>query len=91
MATGIFKGREVELDNPFRDGDGGGKFAVYVKNPETNNIVIVRFGDPDMSIKRNNPARRSSFNARHSCSMPGPKTKARYWSCWAWNPKNELP
>lgn len=91
MAKGTYQGREVELDKPFRESEAGGKFAVYVKNPKTNNIIKVRFGDPDMSIKRKDPARRRSFEARHSCSMPGPKTKARYWSCWAWDPKNDLP
>jgi hypothetical protein len=60
------------------------KFKVYVKN-EKGNIVKVNFGDKNMSIKRDNPARRKNFRARHSCDdNPGPKTKARYWSCQMW-------
>ncbi len=91
MPKGIYQGREVDLDKPFRENESGGKFAVYVRNPETGNIIKVRFGDPDMSIKRNDPDRRRSFNARHSCDRPGPKTKARFWSCWAWDTSNDLP
>ena len=60
------------------------KFKVYVKN-EKGNVVKVNFGDKNMSIKRDNPARRKNFRARHSCDdNPGPKTKARYWSCQMW-------
>ena len=59
------------------------KSKVFVKN-ETGNVVKVNFGDKTMSIKKNIPARRRSFMARHNCDDPGPKTKARYWSCNAW-------
>ena len=59
------------------------KFKVYVKN-EKGNVVVVRFGDPNMEIKRDDPQRRKSFRARHDCSNPGPKWKARYWSCYQW-------
>ena len=45
---------------------------------------MVRFGDPNMGINRDNAERRKSFRARHNCSDPGPKTKARYWSCYQW-------
>jgi len=48
------------------------------------NIVKVNFGDPNMKIKKNIPERRKSFRARHNCDNPGPKYKARYWSCKAW-------
>jgi hypothetical protein len=80
-----YKGRKVNLNKPFRTPDGPKKFSVYVKN-EKGNIVKVNFGDPNMRIKRNSPERRKSFRARHRCETPGPKTKARYWSCQAgWN------
>ena len=60
------------------------KFKVKVKDPSTGNIKTVRFGDPNLSIKRDDPARRKSFRARHNCDNPGPKTKPRYWSCRQW-------
>jgi hypothetical protein len=78
-----YQGRKVTLNKPFRTSDGPKKFAVYVKN-ESGNVVIVRFGDPNMKIKKNIPERRKSFRARHNCDNPGPKWKARYWSCKAW-------
>lgn len=71
------------LNKPFRTPSGPKKFSVYVKN-EKGNVVKVNFGDPNMEIKRDDPARRKSFRARHNCSNPGPKTKARYWSCKQW-------
>jgi hypothetical protein len=76
-----YQGRSVKLNKPMR-GDVK-KFKVYVKNPK-GNVVKVNFGDPDMKIKRSIPARRKSFRARHNCDSPGPKTKARYWSCKKW-------
>ena len=78
-----YKGRKVTLNKPFRTPSGPKKFAVYTKN-ESGNVVIVRFGDPNMKIKKNIPERRKSFRARHNCNNPGPKWKARYWSCRAW-------
>lgn len=78
-----YHGRSVPLNKPMR-GDVK-KFKVYVKNPATGNIKKVNFGDPNMRIKKSNPARRKSFRARHHCDTnPGPKTKARYWSCRNW-------
>ena len=71
------------LNKPFRTPGGPKKFSVYVKN-EKGNVVKVNFGDPKMEIKRDDPARRKSFRARHNCDNPGPKTKARYWSCQQW-------
>tara|TARA_R100000008_G_scaffold86663_1_gene80727 strand:- start:2955 stop:4124 length:1170 start_codon:yes stop_codon:yes gene_type:complete len=71
------------LNKPFRTPKGPKKFSVYVKN-EKGNVVKVNFGDPNMEIKRDDPARRKSFRARHNCDNPGPKTKARYWSCRQW-------
>ena len=78
-----YKGRKVTLNKPFRTPSGPKKFAVYTKN-QSGNVVIVRFGDPNMKIKKNIPERRKSFRARHNCDNPGPKWKARYWSCRAW-------
>ena len=78
-----YQGRKVTLNKPFRTPSGPKKFAVYTKN-ESGNVVIVRFGDPNMKIKKNIPERRRSFRARHNCDNPGPKWKARYWSCKAW-------
>ena len=83
-----YQGRKVKLNKPMQ-GDVK-KSKVYVKNPK-GNVVKVNFGHggssakgKTMSIKKNNPARRKSFRARHNCSNPGPKHKARYWSCKAW-------
>lgn len=77
-----YRGRKVSLNKPMR-GDVK-KFKVFVKDPKTGNVKKVNFGDPDMRIKKSNPARRKSFRARHHCENPGPKTKARYWSCRKW-------
>ena len=75
------------LNKPFRTSGGPKKFSVYVKN-EKGNVVKVNFGDPNMEIKRDDPARRKSFRARHNCDNPGPKTKAKYWSCKMWSKKS---
>lgn len=77
-----YQGRTVTLNKPMK-GDVK-KFKVYVKDPKTGNVKKVNFGDPNMRIKKSNPARRKSFRARHNCDNPGPKTKARYWSCRKW-------
>ena len=72
------------LNKPFRTPGGPKKFSVYTKN-EKGNVVKVNFGDPNMEIKRDDPARRKSFRARHGCDKaPGPKWKAKYWSCKQW-------
>jgi hypothetical protein len=76
-----------KLNKPFRTPKGPKKFSVYVKN-EKGNVVKVNFGDPNMEIKRDDPGRRKNFRARHNCSNPGPKTKARYWSCKMWSKKS---
>jgi len=76
-----YQGRKVPLGKPMR-GDVK-KFKVYVKKPG-GNVVKVNFGDPSMKIKKYNPARRRSFRARHNCDNPGPRHKARYWSCRKW-------
>lgn len=76
-----YQGRNVPLGKPM-SGDVK-KSKVYVKGPK-GNVVKVNFGDKKMKIKKSNPARRKSFRARHNCDNPGPRWKARYWSCRAW-------
>ena len=80
-----YQGRKVKLNDPFRLPSGSKKkFGVYVKN-DKGNIVKVTFGDPNMGINRDDPDARKSFRARHQCDTnPGPKWKARYWSCYQW-------
>ena len=75
-----YQGRKVKLNKPMQ-GDVK-KFKVYVKDGDK--VKKVKFGDPNMRIKKSNPKRRKSFRARHNCDNPGPKTKARYWSCRKW-------
>lgn len=75
-----YQGRKVPLGKPMR-GDVK-KFKVYVKKGDK--VVKVNFGDPNMKIKKSNPERRKSFRARHRCATPGPRWKARYWSCRKW-------
>jgi hypothetical protein len=92
MSEAEYRGRKVPLGKPMR-GDVK-KFKVYVKDPKTGNVKKVNFGhggtsakragQKTMKIKKSNPARRKSFRARHNCANPGPRTKARYWSCRAW-------
>ena len=83
-----YQGRKVKLGKPMQ-GDVK-KFKVYVKNPK-GNVVKVNFGHGGSSVKgktmrirKSNPEARKSFRARHNCDNPGPKTKARYWSCYQW-------
>jgi hypothetical protein len=76
-----YQGREVKLGKKMA-GDVK-KSKVYVRGPK-GNVVKVNFGDPNMTIKKSNPARRKSFRARHNCDNPGPRWKARYWSCRSW-------
>jgi hypothetical protein len=92
MFEAEYRGRKVKLNKPMR-GDVA-KFKVYVKDPKTGNVKKVNFGhggtsakrkgEKTMKIRRNNPKARKSFRARHNCANPGPKTKARYWSCRMW-------
>ena len=78
-----YQGKKVTLNKPFYTPGERKKSAVYVKNP-ANKVVIVRFGDPDMTIKKSNPERRKNFRARHNCSEAKDKTTPRFWSCAAW-------
>jgi len=82
-----YQGKKVELNKPRRLTGENKKFGVYVKN-DKGNIVQVKFGDPKLDIKRDDPERRRNFRARHNCDNPGPKHKARYWSCKMWSAKN---
>ena len=79
-----YQGKKVDLGKVKRGGDK--KFYVYVKDPTTKNIKKVSFGDTTgLSIKTKDPDKRRNFRARHNCDNPGPKTKARYWSCRMWS------
>jgi len=89
LAEAEYQGRKVQLNKPMQ-GDVK-KFKVYVKDPKTGNVKKVNFGHGGSSVKgkamkirKNNPKARKSFRARHNCDNPGPKTKARYWSCRKW-------
>ena len=85
-----YQGRTVQLNKPFRTPDGPKKFSVYVKN-DKGNIVKVNFGQPGMEIKRDDPERRKSFRARHGCDKnPGPRWKAKYWSCKQWRSNKKV-
>lgn len=87
-----YQGREVKLGKPMQ-GDVK-KFKVYVKNPKTGKVIKVNFGhggtsaasagEETMRIRKSNPDARKAFRARHNCDTPGPRTKARYWSCKKW-------
>jgi len=91
MNEAEYQGRKVKLGKPMR-GDVK-KFKVYVKNPQ-GNVVKVNFGhggtsakkkgEKTMQIQKDIPSRRKAFRARHNCDNPGPRHKARYWSCRAW-------
>jgi len=83
----VYQGKNVELNKPrrIRKGEpsyGRKKSVVFVK--DGSKVKRVTFGDPNMKIKKQDPGRRANFRARHNCDNPGPKTKARYWSCKAW-------
>jgi hypothetical protein len=79
-----YKGRKVKLNKPIRTSENPNKkFKVYVKNAK-GKVVVVRFGDPNMEIKRDDPARRKAFRARHSCDDKKDKTTPGYWSCMQW-------
>jgi hypothetical protein len=78
-----YQGKKVTLNKPFYTPGERKKSAVYVKNP-ANKVIIVRFGDPDMTIKKSNPERRKNFRARHNCAEAKDKTTPKFWSCAAW-------
>lgn len=76
-----YKGREVELNKPFRVSGGNHKFAVYVKDPKTKKVKKVQFGSPGLKVKLKDPKRRKSFAARHRCEQKDDKTTPGYWAC----------
>jgi len=83
-----YQGRNVSLNSPRRIGRGepgfGRKKSVVYVQTDNGTVRRVMFGDPNMEIRKDNPGARKNFRARHNCDNPGPKTKARYWSCKAW-------
>ena len=83
MNEAEYQGRKVKLNKPMQ-GDGNSKFKVYVKDGDSVKKVSFGAKGSENRIKKNNPERRKSFRARHNCDNPGPKTKARYWSCKKW-------
>ena len=79
-----YQGKKVTLNDPIRTSENPKKkFKVYVKNAK-GKVVVVRFGDPNMEIKRDDPARRKAFRARHNCDDKKDKTTPGYWSCFQW-------
>ena len=84
-----YQGKKVELGKVKRGGSK--KFYVYVKDPKTKNVKKVSFGDTTgLSINTKDSKRRKAFRDRHNCDNPGPKTKARYWSCRMWSGPNAI-
>jgi hypothetical protein len=83
LESKTYKGKDVELEKPFRLDNDYKKFGVYVKN-EKGNVILVKFGDPNMEIKRDDDERLKSFRARHSCDEKKDKTTPGYWSCKFW-------
>ena len=79
-----YQGRKVTLNKPFRTPKEKSKFGVYVQNSK-GTVIIVRFGDPNMEIKRDDPKRRKAFRDRHDCANKKDKTTAGYWSCRQWS------
>ena len=82
-----YQGKTVKLNTPraIRKGEPGyGRKSKVVFVRDGEKVKRVMFGDPNMPIRKDNPAARKNFRARHNCDNPGPKTKARYWSCKAW-------
>lgn len=80
ITEALYQGKTVQLNKPFRTSDGPRKFSVYVKN-DKGNVVKVNFGDPNSTIKNDDPKAAASFQARHKCSQAKDKTSAQYWSC----------
>lgn len=78
-----YQGKQVTLNKPFYTPGEKKKSAVYVRNPK-GTVIKVRFGDPNMEIKKDNPERRKNFRARHNCDTATDKTTPRFWSCKMW-------
>lgn len=75
-----YRGRKVKLNKPFRTPGGPRKFSVYTKN-QSGNVVKVSFGQPGMRVNNSDPAKARSFRKRMRCETPGPRWKAKWWSC----------
>lgn len=75
-----YRGRDVDLNKPFRTPGGPKKFAVYVKSPK-GNVKKVTFGDPGLRVRNKNKKAAKSFRARHKCDQKKDRTTAGYWSC----------
>ncbi len=90
MEQAKYRGRKVKLGRP-SIGDVR-KYKVFVRDPDTGNVVKVNFGDPNMEIRRDDPKRRKSFRARHKCHLAKDRTTPKYWSCrfWAKKPVSSL-
>ena len=84
-----YQGKKVTLNKPFYTPGEKKKKAVYVRNPK-GTVIKVRFGDPNMEIKRDDPERRKNFRARHNCDTATDKTTPRHWSCKAWRPISNM-
>lgn len=86
MAKADYRGKKVTLEKPFRTPGESKKFAVYVKNPNSGKVNKVRFGDPNMKIKKDSPERKKSYCARSS-GIKGTNNKmsANYWSRKQWS------
>ena len=85
-----YQGKKVTLNDPIRTSENPSKkFKVYTMGPK-GKVVVVRFGDPNMSIKRDDPERRKNFRARHNCDTAKDKTTARYWSCRMWTARTKV-
>jgi phage-related protein (TIGR01555 family) len=82
-----YKGKKVTLNKPFKTPGESKKYAVYVEN-KSGNVQIVRFGDPNMEIRRDNPQARKNFRSRHDCANKNDKTKPGYWACKFWSTKS---
>jgi hypothetical protein len=88
-----YQGKEVNLDDPIRNPSGSRKkFHVFVKDPKTDQVKKIQFGEPKMEIKRDNPKNRKSFRARHKCDEESAKDKMtpKYWSCYQWRKNNKV-
>jgi hypothetical protein len=80
LSESEYRGKDVDLNKPFRTPSGPRKFSVYTKN-EKGNVVKVGFGQPGMRVNNADPKKAKSFRKRMRCDKPGPKWKAKYWSC----------
>ena len=78
----LYQGKKVTLNKPIRTPGESKKFKVYVK--DGSKTKVVRYGDPNMKMKKSNPKRRKSFRARHKCDQKKDKFSAGYWSCKKW-------